>query len=334
MKSHILKTFVVLFAGVALFSGAQTASAAQLTSSQIQAIISLLQSFNASPAAIQSVAAALNGNQGYPGYPTYPTYPNPSYPTPTTPGYYPTYPGPTYPYPGQYSDETFRLDREFTLYPGQSAHEDRGELTLTFNQIDGYDSYYYRSGSRDSVRITLGVSCPQGVYCATIWYPEQSFVLDEDESVRYMGYEVTVTNIDRDRATFRVEDDNGNHSNNNDASISIEEPDRGDDVEQGDTLRVEWTIEDRPSNSSVALELFTESGRSIGTIAVVEGRSGSYSWRVPTPSYYCTMQYPNGLCGMDLRGDYYIRARLLAGNGFDNSYEYDADDSGVFTINR
>ncbi len=331
MKSPIIKATLAVFVGVLLLGGAQTASAAQLTSSQIQAIISLLQSFNASPAAIQSVAAALQGNQGYPGYPTYPTYPNPSYPVPTTPGY-PGYP--TYPYPGQYSDETFRLDREFTLYPGQSAHEDRGELTLTFNQIDGYDSYYYRSGSRDSVRITLGVSCPQGVYCATIWYPQQSFVLDEDESVRYMGYEVTVTNIDRDRATFRVEDDNGNHSNNNDASISIEEPDRGDDVEQGDTLRVEWVVEDRPSNSSVALELFTEGGRSVGTVAVVEGRSGSYSWRVPTPSYYCTMQYPNGLCGMDLRGDYYIRARLLAGNGLSNSYEYDTDDSGVFTIER
>ncbi len=331
MKSHILKTFVVLFAGVALFSGAQTASAAQLTSSQIQAIISLLQSFNASPAAIQSVAAALQGNQGYPGYPTYPTYPNPSYPVPTTPGY-PGYP--TYPYPDQYSDKTFRLDREFTLYPGQSAHEDRGELTVTFNQIEGYSNgYWYSSNNDDAVRVTLGVSCPQGYACASTWYPQQSFVIEEDESITYMGYEVTVTDIGNNRATFRAEADNGNHSNNNDASISVEEPDRGDDVEQGDTLRIEWTVEDRPSNSSVALDLFTEAGRSVGTIAVVEGRSGSYSWRVPTPSVYCTMQYPNGLCGMDLRGDYYIRARLLAGNSFD-SREYDRDDSGVFTIER
>lgn len=329
MKSPIVKTFIAVFVGLMLFSSAQTASAAQLTGSQIQAIISLLQSFNASPAAIQAVAAALNGSQGYPGYPT---YPNPSYPTPTTPGY--PYPGPAYPYPNQYTDKTFRLDREFTLYPGQSAHEDRGDLTVTFNQVEGYWDGYRRSSNDDAVRVTLGISCSQGMYCTNIWYPQQSFVIEEDESVTYMDYEVTVTNIDRDRATFRVEDDDRNHNNNDDASISVEEPDKGDDVEQGDSIRIEWTVEDRPSNSSVVLELFTERGHSVGVIAILDGRSGSYNWRVPTPSHYCTMQYPNGLCGMDLEGDYYIRARLLEGNGFDYSYEYDRDDSGVFTIEQ
>jgi len=330
MKSGILKAFLGIFVGLALFSSAQTLNSAELTGSQIQAIISLLQSFNASPAAIQAVATALNSNQGYPGYPIYPSYPNPY---PTTPGY--SYPDPAYPYPGQYTDKTFRLDREFTLYPGQSAHEDRGELIVTFNQIEGYWDNYWYSSNDDAVRVTLNVSCPQRVYCSSIWYPGQSFVIEEDESVRYMGYEVTVTDIGSNRATFRVEDDDRNHSNDNDdASISVEEPDRGDEVEQGDTLRIQWTVEDRPSNSSVALELFTEGGRSVGTIAILEGRSGSYNWRVPTSGYYCTMQHPNGLCGMDLWGDYYIRARLLAGNGFDSSYEYDRDDSGVFTIER
>lgn len=333
MKSPIIKTFAAVFVGFALFSGAQTAHAAPLTGSQIQAIISLLQSFNASPAAIQSVAAALGGGYTYPGYPTSP-FPNPSYPIPTTPGWYPTYPGPTYPYPGSYADKTFRLDREFTLYPGQSAHEDRGELTLTFNQIEGYWGGYWRTSNDDAVRVTLGVSCPQGVYCTSIWYPQQSFVIEEDESVTYMDYEVTVTSIDHDRATFRVEDDDRDHHNDDDASISVEEPDRGDDVEQGDTLHIEWTVEDRPSNSSVVLDLYTESGRYVGTIAVVDGRSGSYNWYVPIPSVYCTMQYPNGLCGMNLHGDYYIRARLVEGNGFDHSHEYDRDDSGVFTIER
>jgi hypothetical protein len=339
MKLRTTKVVFALFAGVLLMGGAQTANAAQLTSSQIQAIISLLQSFNADPAVIQSTAAALGGGQVYSGYPTYPTYPNypvPSYPTPS-------YPTPTYPYPGQqypypYANTEFRLDRTFTLYPGQSAREYRGDLTITLDQIDGYGSYYYSSSSRgDSIRITLGVSCGSGTYCATLWYPQQSFTLDEDETVRYMGYEVTVTDLTRDRATFRVEDDgrdDDDYNDYDDASITVEEPDRGDDVEQGDTLRIEWTVEDRPSDSEIELVLYTEYGHSVGVIAIVDGRSGSYSWRVPTPNLYCTMQYPNGLCGMDLRGDYFIRARLLADTNYNNSYEYDADDSGVFTIER
>lgn len=398
MKSTLFKAGIAVFVGVVLVGAAQTAHASTLSQSQINAIISLLQSFHADPATVNSVAATLQGSGGYYGGTTY----NPSCPVltvslvlgatdattggqvsqlqrflssrygygsningyfgpemqaavaqfqrdqniyPVTGGVgpvtraaitrlcgqtYPTYP--TYPYTG--GDTTFRLDRAFSLYEGQSAQEYRGELTVTLTQIDKYSTY--NRSSDDSVRITLGVSCAQGVYCTTIWYPQKSFVVEEDETITYMGYEVTVTDIAHDRATFRIEDDGRGDDDydDEDASISIEEPERGDDVEQGDMLRVEWTVEDRPSNSSIELSLYTESGRSVGVIAVVEGRSGSYSWRVPTPSVYCTMQYPNGLCGMDLHGDYYIRARLVADTGYTHSYEYDTDDSDVFTIER
>jgi hypothetical protein len=128
----------------------------------------------------------------------------------------------------------------------------------------------------------------------------------------------------------RIERDGNN--NNDDANIDVTDPTANDDVDRGDTQRIAWRVTDEPSNSSVILDLYTKNNRLVGTIAIKDGEDGSYNWRVPTPNTYCTQQYPNGLCGHDLEGDYYIKARLVQGNGFNSGIIYDTDDSGVFTI--
>lgn len=237
-------------------------------------------------------------------------------------------PGPMYRNPTP-SQATFRLDKSFTLRIGQSAQEYRGSLTVTLNQIDGgYSWPYYYSANPDSARVTLAFNCAPGTYC--LYAPQQSFTIDEDDSVEFMGYEVELTNLDNDRATFKVNDDD--RDDDDDATIDVTDPTTNEDFEQGDEMRIAWTVRDEPSNASVVLDLYTENDRFVGTIAIEDGESGSYEWDVPEGGEFCTLQYPNGLCGRDLDGDFYIKARLVAGNGFNAGLEYDSDKSGVFTI--
>ena len=235
-----------------------------------------------------------------------------------------------YPMPTPVSGGTFRLDRSFDLVVGETKHEYRGSLSITLNQLDSGYWYSYWS-SPDAARITLGVSCPPGTYCATLWYPQQTFTLEEDESIRYMGYEVTVNELNRGSASFIVEDIDRD-DDDGDASIDLTAPSGNNDFEQGDEMRIAWSVEDEPSNASVVLDLYTESDRFVGTIAIDDADDDSYDWDIPEAREYCTMQYPNGLCGYNLRGDFYIKARLVSGSGYGNSYEYDSDDSGVFSI--
>ncbi len=244
-----------------------------------------------------------------------------------TPGY-PTYPG----YPTTPSSKTFRLDRNFTLYPGESAQEYRGELTITLNSIDGGQGtwpYYYRSNP-DEVRITLGESCAPGRYCAALWYPQRSYTLEEGDRVTFMDYEVRLVELERDRATFRIEEDEDN--DDDDATINVTAPRAGQVAEQGDELEIEWTLADEPNQSAVILELYEDNDRRIGTIAIVDSDEDSYEWDVPERGDFCTQQYPNGLCGHDLEGDYYIKATLVEGNGFSGGRELDEDDSPEFEI--
>lgn len=238
------------------------------------------------------------------------------------------YPGPVpAPYP---SVSTFRLDKSFTLDVGESAKEYRGNLTVTLTQVGGGYIWPYYSSNDDSVRVTLAYSCTPGTYC--IYAPQQSYTLEEDDSVDFMGYEVTVTNVGSNRATFRVENDNNDDDDDDDARINITDPTANEDFEQGDEMRIAWSVSDEPNNASVILDLYDEDDDRIGTIAIEDGETGTYEWDIPHGGGFCTQQYPNGLCGWDLEGDYYIKARLVQGNGFSSGFQYDTDDSGVFTI--
>jgi len=230
-------------------------------------------------------------------------------------GYYPN-PNPTP------SATTFRLDRNFTLNEGQTGRLSNGELEITVNDIDTRD---------DEVAVTLGLACRAGTQC--FYYPHQSYTLEEDDTVTFQGFEVELVSFTSSRATFHVIDEDDNN-NDDDASIEVSRPTSSDDVEQGDTQRVVWSSSDEPSSASVILDLYTSGGSKVGTIAVSDDTDGSYSWHVPERNTYCTLQYPNGLCGYDLDGSYYIKASLVRGNGFNGGEVLDTDTSGTFDIDR
>ncbi|MDB5225713.1 MAG: hypothetical protein JWL87_665 [Candidatus Adlerbacteria bacterium] len=241
------------------------------------------------------------GGSSYPGYPT----------TPSNPG-----------------STTFRLDRNFSLSEGQTSRLSGGELTVTLNQIGS--SYSYYQNNNDEARVTLVMSCRAGTYC--IYAPQQSYTLEEGDQVTFQGYEVELVSLSSSKATFRVVDTDNN--NDEDATIEVTAPKSSTQVDQGDTVKITWKSSDEPSDSAVILDLYTSGGSKIGTIAISDDSDGSYTWRVPERSTYCTMQYPNGLCGYDLDGRYYVKATLVRGNGFNGGTTLDTDTSATFTIDR
>lgn len=245
-------------------------------------------------------------------------------------GYYPS-PTPT-PYP-DYRTTTFRLDRDFSLNVGDTGELRNENLTITVTQIvaSQYGYGYYYSQEPQAVRITVTEGCSAGTYC--FYAPSQSYTLEDGDDVDFRDWNIEVRQLDRNEATFRVTE-TGSHSNDNDAAIDITRPTSSDDVDQGDTQRIVWKSTDEPSNSSVVLELYKSSGSLVGTIAISSDADGSYNWHVPERNTYCTQQYPNGLCGYDLDGNYYIKASLVRGNGFSNGEVLDTDTSGTFEITR
>ncbi len=68
MKSLYSKVFIGLFAGILLLGSATVTHAAQLTSAQVQAVISLLQTFNVDPSTIANVQASLTGQTSSGGW--------------------------------------------------------------------------------------------------------------------------------------------------------------------------------------------------------------------------------------------------------------------------
>ncbi len=117
--------------------------------------------------------------------------------------------------------------------------------------------------------------------------------------------------------------------------VSITSPVQGQVVQTGATLPISWSYPVTPGSASARIELFTAAGDSVGLIAVSNSTSGTYSWRLPPfpNNLFCTMQYPNGLCGMNLSGQYYIQVSEVSGNGLDaNPSVYATARSGVFTI--
>jgi PKD repeat protein len=84
------------------------------------------------------------------------------------------------------------------------------------------------------------------------------------------------------------------------------------------------------------IDLYTAAGVKVGTIAIANGISGTYNWHIPAypQNYMCTMQYPNGLCGINIQGQYYIQVTDVVGSGFDaNSTVIGTAQSGIFTVN-
>ncbi|MCC7500612.1 peptidoglycan-binding protein [Candidatus Nomurabacteria bacterium] len=238
-------------------------------------------------------------------------------------GYTPGYPTT----PGQVG-ETFRLDREFDLYQGQTIRERNGELTIVLNQIGGgYAWYYGNSRNDDEVRITVSESCRPGTYC--LWNRQETFVLEEGDSEDFGDYEIEVTEIRSNRASFIVRDEDGD--NDDDGTVNVTSPSGSRTYEQGDELEIKWTVTDEPRNSSVIIDLYDEDDDFVGTIAIEDADEESYEWDIPERRDYCTQQYPNGLCGYDLDGEFYIKVTLV-----DDYYGYrdeiDEDDSVTFEI--
>lgn len=217
------------------------------------------------------------------------------------------------------SATTFRLDRNFSLSEGQSAREQNGELEIKINDIDTRD---------DEVSLTLGLACRAGTYC--FYYPTKSYTLEEDEDVDFEDYTVEVVSISSSRVVLHVTDEDGG-SDDDDATITVTAPDSNDEFEQGDEMDIEWDVAEEPSDASVVLELWDEDDDRVGVIAIVDADDGDYEWNVPRAGTICTQQYPNGLCGYDLDGTYYIKAVLKEDQG-GNGSTLDTDESGEFEI--
>ncbi len=120
-------------------------------------------------------------------------------------------------------------------------------------------------------------------------------------------------------------------------AMTVTSPVQGQQVQNGTQLTINWGAPYLVSTGSYVLDLYTSAGSKVGTIAIQSATqsSGSYTWTVPrVPNiYFCTMQYPNGLCGQNLvGGSYYVRVSLVPGNGFDNQTPTAAANSGVFSV--
>jgi len=121
------------------------------------------------------------------------------------------------------------------------------------------------------------------------------------------------------------------------SSISLTQPTYGQVVTRGKALPVTWTTTGVPSDASVILDLYTEAGVNLGPIAIPRSDARSYLWTIPAypASQVCTMQYPNGLCGVSIpAGKYYIRATATsdAFGPTNASALYGTSQSGTFTI--
>jgi hypothetical protein len=235
------------------------------------------------------------------------------------------------PYPTN-NTTTFRLDKDFSLDVGETGELRNENLTITLTQIvaSQYGYGYYYNQEPQAARITVTQGCKAGTYC--IYAPSQSFTLEDGDDVDFRGWNIEVRDLGTRNATFRVTD-TGNNSNN-DATIDVTRPTSSDDVNQGDTQKITWNSSDEPGNSSVILDLYKSNNSKVGTIAISSDTDGSYSWHVPERNTFCTQQYPNGLCGYDLDGSYYIKVSLTEGNGMNGGSVIDSDTSDTFEINR
>ncbi|HVY72588.1 MAG TPA: peptidoglycan-binding protein [Candidatus Paceibacterota bacterium] len=122
-------------------------------------------------------------------------------------------------------------------------------------------------------------------------------------------------------------------------TLTVTSPAAGQVYARGSQMNISWgglireTFAYEPHASIV--DLYTAAGVKVGTIAITNDLKGSYDWRIPgfPQTMMCTMQYPNGLCGTNVQGQYYIQVTAVVGNGFDsNSQVLGTAQSGAFTI--
>lgn len=122
-------------------------------------------------------------------------------------------------------------------------------------------------------------------------------------------------------------------------ALSVTSPTAGQVYTRGNAMPISWsgliraTLAYEPHASIV--DLYTAAGVKVGTIAIGNSLQGNMQWNIPTyaPDMACTMQYPNGLCGQNLQGQYYIVVTAVVGNGFESNPTVIATaQSGIFTI--
>lgn len=234
------------------------------------------------------------------------------------------------PQPGS---STFYLNTPFSLTAGTTAHEYQGQLDVTLSQIttSPYTLAIYPGYAQAlSASVTLGQACAPGTYC--FYYPQQSYQMTVGQSVTFQGYTVTLTALTASSATFTA-----TKSSPVVGAMTVSSPTQGQTVQSGSQLTISWSAPYLVTSGSYVLDLYTSAGSKVGTIAIqsATSNSGSYVWSVPRVpnNYFCTMQYPNGLCGQNLEGgSYFVKVSLVPGNGFDNQTATASANSGTFTV--
>ncbi len=122
--------------------------------------------------------------------------------------------------------------------------------------------------------------------------------------------------------------------------ISFTQPIANQSFTSGQAFPIVWTSASNiPTDASMSLDLYTEAGNKMGTIAILRNDAHSYAWTLPRfpQNYMCTMQYPNGLCGVSIpSGRYYLMATVTSNTSTPNNAAalYGTALSGVFTINQ
>jgi len=225
---------------------------------------------------------------------------------------------------------TFYLNQPFTLYINQTAQQYNGQLDVTLNSVSNplYTTTLYPGYNwGQSATVTLGQRCQAGTQC--FYYPTQKVTLTVGQSTTWQGYTITLNSISGNGATFTVTSGGGTVG-----GLTVTSPTAGQVYARGSIMPITWSYPVTPgSNVAVVLDLYTAAGSKVGTIAISSQTMGTTNWTVPVPNTVCTMQYPNGLCGQSLSGQYYIKATVVSGNGFDsNATTLATAQSGTFSI--
>jgi hypothetical protein len=144
------------------------------------------------------------------------------------------------------------------------------------------------------------------------------------------SYPIYVSNANGQSGTVYFTVNGGSQS----SGLQVTSPTQGSVYYRGQdmTINWNWNIPSGYTGSTVTLDLYTAGGANIGTIAIPQATTGTYTWHIPgfPQNYMCTLQYPNGLCGTNIpTGQYYIKATL----GSYGSYTGGTSaTSGIFTI--
>ncbi len=120
----------------------------------------------------------------------------------------------------------------------------------------------------------------------------------------------------------------------NTGTFSITAPMTGQSFNRGQDMVISWNRGSIPASASVILDLYTEAGTKVGTIAIASTATQS-TWHIPgfPQNYMCTMQYPNGLCGTSIpTGKYYVKGTASSDGFSANATQYGSAQSGLFTI--